>query len=39
MVNRELKMIEDRVGDGGNSDMRIHCFKIMLYSIQFSAGP
>jgi hypothetical protein len=27
------------VGDGRNWDMKIQRFKMMLYSIQYSAGP
>jgi hypothetical protein len=34
-----LRKIPVRVGDGGNWDMRIHRFKMMLYSIQSSAFP
>jgi hypothetical protein len=34
-----LRMIEGNVGDCGNWDIRIYRFKMMLYSIQSSAGP
>ena len=34
-----LRIIEGRVGDGGNWDMRTHRFKMMLNSIESSEGP